>query len=268
MSKRSIVMNEKRAGDEPVTLDTRPLLDSDITRRDVLLGSAAAIMGATVPWGAVAQSNSASASSSNHIGDTKMSTITTKDGVTIFFKDWGKGQPIVFSHGWPLSADDWDAQMIFFLNRGFRVIAHDRRGHGRSTQTSNGHDMDHYADDLATVTVHLDLRNAVHVGHSTGGGEVAHYLGRHGESRVAKAVLISAVPPIMVKTASNPGGLPKEVFDGLQAQLAANRSQFYRDLPAGPFYGFNRPGAKVSEGVIQNWWRQGMMGGAKAHYDG
>jgi non-heme chloroperoxidase len=197
-----------------------------------------------------------------------MSTITTKDGVTIFFKDWGKGQPIVFSHGWPLSADDWDAQMIFFLNRGFRVIAHDRRGHGRSTQTSEGHDMDHYADDLATVTVHLDLRNAVHVGHSTGGGEVAHYLGRHGESRVAKAVLISAVPPIMVKSESNPGGLPKEVFDGLQAQLAANRAQFYRDLPAGPFYGFNRPGAKVSEGVIQNWWRQGMMGGIKAHYDG
>jgi non-heme chloroperoxidase len=197
-----------------------------------------------------------------------MSTITTKDGVTIFFKDWGKGQPIVFSHGWPLSADDWDAQMIFFLNRGFRVIAHDRRGHGRSTQTSDGHDMDHYADDLAAVTVHLDLRNAVHVGHSTGGGEVAHYLGRHGESRVAKAVLISAVPPIMVKTESNPGGLPKEVFDGLQAQLAANRAQFYRDLPAGPFYGFNRPDAKVSEGVIQNWWRQGMMGGIKAHYDG
>jgi non-heme chloroperoxidase len=197
-----------------------------------------------------------------------MGTITTKDGVTIFFKDWGMGQPIVFSHGWPLSADDWDAQMIFFLNRGFRVIAHDRRGHGRSTQTSDGHDMDHYADDLAAVTVHLDLRNAVHVGHSTGGGEVAHYLGRHGESRVAKAVLISAVPPIMVKTESNPGGLPKEVFDGLQAQLAANRAQFYRDLPAGPFYGFNRPGAKVSEGVIQNWWRQGMMGGIKAHYDG
>jgi non-heme chloroperoxidase len=197
-----------------------------------------------------------------------MGTITTKDGATIFFKDWGKGQPIVFSHGWPLSADDWDAQMIFFLNRGFRVIAHDRRGHGRSTQTCDGHDMDHYADDLATVTVHLDLRNAIHVGHSTGGGEVAHYLGRHGESRVAKAVLISAVPPIMVRTESNPGGLPKEVFDGLQAQLAANRAQFYRDLPAGPFYGFNRPGAKVSEGVIQNWWRQGMMGGIKAHYDG
>jgi non-heme chloroperoxidase len=198
----------------------------------------------------------------------KMSTITTKDGVTIFFKDWGTGQPIVFSHGWPLSADDWDAQMLFFLNHGFRVIAHDRRGHGRSTQTADGHDMNHYADDLAALTAHLNLKDAVHVGHSTGGGEVAHYLGRHGEGRVAKAVLISAVPPIMVKSESNPGGLPKEVFDGLQAQLAANRPQFYHDLPAGPFYGFNRPGAKVSEGVIQNWWRQGMMGGIKAHYDG
>jgi len=195
-------------------------------------------------------------------------TITTKDGVAIYFKDWGGGQPIVFSHGWPLSSDDWDAQMMFFANRGFRVIAHDRRGHGRSSQVATGHDMDHYADDLAAVTAHLDLREAVHVGHSTGGGEVARYLGRHGESRVSKAVLISAVPPIMVKTESNPGGLPKEVFDGLQASLAANRAQFYRDLPTGPFYGFNRPGAKVSEGVIQNWWRQGMMGGAKAHYDG
>jgi non-heme chloroperoxidase len=197
-----------------------------------------------------------------------MSTITTKDGVTIFFKDWGGGQPIVFSHGWPLSSDDWDAQMIFFLNHGFRVIAHDRRGHGRSSQTADGHDMDHYADDLAAVTAHLNLKNAVHIGHSTGGGEVARYLARHGESRVAKAVLVSAVPPIMVKTAANPGGLPKEVFDGFQAQLAANRAQFYRDVPAGPFYGFNRPGAKVFEGVIQNWWRQGMMGGIKAHYDG
>ena len=195
-------------------------------------------------------------------------TITTKDGVTIFFKDWGSGQPIVFSHGWPLSADDWDAQMLFFANQGFRVIAHDRRGHGRSTQTAHGHDMDHYADDLAALTTHLDLRDAVHVGHSTGGGEVARYLARHGESRVAKAVLISAVPPIMVKTAANPGGLAKEVFDSLQAQLAADRAQFYRDVAAGPFSGFNRPGAKVSEGVIQNWWRQGMMGGAKAHYDG
>ena len=197
-----------------------------------------------------------------------MNKVSTKDGVEIFYKDWGSGQPIVFSHGWPLSADDLDPQMMFFFNNGFRVIAHDRRGHGRSTQTATGHDMDHYADDLALLTEHLNLKNAVHVGHSTGGGEVVHYLARHGESRASKAVLISAVPPIMVKTPANPGGLPKEVFDGFQAQIANNRAQFYRDVPAGPFYGFNRPGAKVSEGIIQNWWRQGMMGGAKAHYDG
>src|SRR5438105_10930058 len=188
--------------------------------------------------------------------------------IDIYYKDWGSGQPIVFSHGWPLSADDWDTQMLFFLKQGYRVIAHDRRGHGRSTQTSDGHDMDHYADDLAALTAHLDLNHAVHVGHSTGGGEVAHYLGRHGESRVAKAALISAVPPLMVKTEKNPDGLPKEVFDGLQAQLAANRAQFYYDLPAGPFYGFNRPSVKASEPIIRNWWRQGMMGGVKAHYDG
>jgi len=201
-------------------------------------------------------------------GDTPMSTITTKDGVTIFYKDWGTGQPIVFSHGWPLSADDWDTQMMFFLTHGFRVIAHDRRGHGRSSQVGDGHDMDHYADDLAALTAHLNLKNAIHVGHSTGGGEVTRYIGRHGESRVAKAVLISSVPPIMVKTPANPGGLPKEVFDGLQAQLAANRTQFYIDLPTGPFYGYNRAGAKPSQAIIQNWWRQGMMGGVKAHYDG
>jgi non-heme chloroperoxidase len=198
----------------------------------------------------------------------EMDTITTKDGTQIYYKDWGSGQPIVFSHGWPLSGDDWDAQMMFFLNHGFRVIAHDRRGHGRSSQPGDGHDMDHYADDLAALTMHLDLKNAIHVGHSTGGGEVARYIARHGESRVAKAVLISSVPPLMVKTPANPGGLSKDVFDGLQAQLAANRAQFYLDLPTGPFYGYNRPGAKVSQGVIQNWWRQGMMGGIKAHYDG
>ncbi|MDB5483249.1 MAG: alpha/beta hydrolase [Caulobacteraceae bacterium] len=197
-----------------------------------------------------------------------MATITTRDGVEIFYKDWGRGQPIVFSHGWPLSADDWDAQMMFFLLHGYRVIAHDRRGHGRSSQTSDGHDMDHYADDLAALTAHLDLKDAIHVGHSTGGGEVTRYLGRHGESRVQKAALISAVPPLMVQTAANPGGLPKAAFDDLQAQLAANRAKFYREVAAGPFYGYNRPGAKASEATIDNWWRQGMMGGAKAHYDG
>jgi non-heme chloroperoxidase len=197
-----------------------------------------------------------------------MPTITTKDGIEIYYKDWGTGQPIVFSHGWPLSADDWDAQMMFFLNQGYRVIAHDRRGHGRSSQTADGHDMDHYADDLAELTTHLDLKNAIHVGHSTGGGEVVRYLGRHGESRVAQAAIISAVPPLMVKTPANPLGQPKQVFDDFQAQLAANRSQFYYDVAAGPFYGYNRPGAKSSEAVILNWWRQGMMGGAKAHYDG
>ena len=197
-----------------------------------------------------------------------MSTIRTKDGVEIFYKDWGKGQPIVFSHGWPLSSDDWDAQMLFFVNHGYRVIAHDRRGHGRSSQVSDCHDMDHYADDLAALTAHLDLKNAIHVGHSTGGGEVTHYLGRHGESRVAKAVLIDAVPPIMVKTSANPGGLPIEVFDGLRRSLADNRAQFYLDFASGPFYGFNRPGVKPMPGVFQNWWRQAMMGSAKAHYEG
>src|ERR1700753_1297304 len=197
-----------------------------------------------------------------------MPTIATKDGVEIFYKDWGSGQPIVFSHGWPLSADDWDTQMLFFLQQGFRVVAADRRGHGRSTQTSDGHDMDHYADDLLAVTEHLDLHDAVHVGHSTGGGEVVHYIARHGESRVAKAVLISAVPPLMLQTEANTGGLPKSVFDDLQAQLAKNRSEFYRALPSGPFYGFNRPGVSSSDAIIASWWRQGMMGGAKAHYDG
>jgi non-heme chloroperoxidase len=196
-----------------------------------------------------------------------MATVKTRDGTEIFYKDWGAGQPIVFSHGWPLSGDDWDAQMIFFRAQGFRVIAHDRRGHGRSTQTDVGNEMDTYADDLAVLFDALDLRNAILIGHSTGGGEVAHYLGRHGTSRVAKAVLIGAVPPVMVKSDQNPGGLPLEVFDGFRAALAANRAQFYRDVPSGPFYGFNRPGAAVHAGVIDNWWRQGMMGGIKAHYD-
>ena len=197
-----------------------------------------------------------------------MTTITTKDGVQIFYKDWGHGQSIVFHHGWPLSADDWDSQMLFFVHNGYRVVAFDRRGHGRSSQVSDGHDVDHYAADAAAVVEHLDLRDAVHIGHSTGGGVVARYVARHGKGRVAKAVLMSAVPPIMVRTPDNPEGLPIEVFDGLRKSLAANRTQFYRDLAAGPFYGFNRPGAQPVEGVIQNWWRQGMMGGAKAHYDG
>src|SRR6201987_5724581 len=195
-----------------------------------------------------------------------MPTITTKDGTEIYYKDWGKGQPIVFSHGWPLSADDWDTQMMFFVGHGYRVIAHDRRGHGRSTQVADGHDMNHYADDLAAVVEHLDLKDAIPAGHATGGGEVVRFLARHGQKRAVKAALISAVPPLMVKTEANPLGLPKEVFDGLQAQLAANRLEFYRDVAAGPFYGYNRLGAKASEAVIQHWWRQGMMGGAKAHY--
>ena len=197
-----------------------------------------------------------------------MSTITTKDGVQIFYKDWGQGQPVVFHHGWPLSCDDWDTQMLFFLQHGYRVIGIDRRGHGRSSQVSDGHDMEHYASDAAAVADLLDLRNAVHIGHSTGGGEVARYVARYGRGRVAKVVLMSAVTPLMLRTPGNPEGLPIEVFDGLRAGLAANRAQFYRDVPAGPFYGFNRPGAAPIEGVIQNWWRQGMMGGAKAHYDG
>ncbi|MGO4501570.1 MULTISPECIES: alpha/beta fold hydrolase [unclassified Dyella] len=195
------------------------------------------------------------------------STITTKDGVEIYYKDWGKGQPIVFSHGWPLSADDWDAQMLFFLSHGYRVIAHDRRGHGRSTQTEDGNDMDHYAADLAALTEKLDLHDAIHVGHSTGGGEVVHYVANHGLKRTAKIVLISAVPPLMLKTKDNPDGLPLEVFDGFREALAANRAQFYVDVASGPFYGFNRPGAKPVQGTIDNWWRQGMMGGTKAHYD-
>jgi non-heme chloroperoxidase len=196
-----------------------------------------------------------------------MPTVTTKDGTEIFYKDWGSGQPIVFSHGWPLTADDWDAQMMFFADHGYRVVAHDRRGHGRSTHTWGGNDMDTYADDLLAVVQKLDLKDAVHVGHSTGGGEVARYLGRHGTGRAAKAALISAVPPIMVKSAANPEGLPIEVFDGFRTALLADRAQLYVDIPTGPFYGFNRPGAKVSEGLIRKWWLQGMMGSVKAGYD-
>ncbi|MDU6159701.1 MULTISPECIES: alpha/beta hydrolase [Acinetobacter] len=199
-----------------------------------------------------------------------MGYVTTKDGVEIFYKDWGPrdAQVLFFHHGWPLSTDDWDTQLLFFLKEGFRVVAHDRRGHGRSSQVWDGHDMDHYADDVAEVVKHLNIKNAIHIGHSTGGGEVAHYIARHGQDNVKKAVLVSAVPPLMVKTENNPEGLPKEVFDDLQNQVLTNRAQFFRDLPSGPFYGFNRPDAKPSEGIIANWWRQGMTGSAKAHYDG
>ncbi|CAG2138995.1 non-heme chloroperoxidase [Cupriavidus plantarum] len=239
-------------------------------RRDLLalgLGTLSFAMLPAMP--AIAQSTTRVPTSQ---GSTTMSSVTTRDGVEIFYKDWGPktAQPIVFHHGWPLSADDWDNQMLFFLQNGYRVVAHDRRGHGRSTQVSEGHDMDHYAADVAAVVEHLNLKNAVHIGHSTGGGEALHYVVRHGQpqKRVAKLVLIGAVPPLMVKTASNPGGLPIEAFDGLRKSLADNRSKFYVDLPTGPFYGFNRPGVTPIQPVIQNWWRQGMMGGAKAHYDG
>jgi non-heme chloroperoxidase len=199
-------------------------------------------------------------------GAMHMSTITTKDGAQIFYKDWGSGQPIVFHHGWPLSGDDWDAQLLFFLGQGYRVIAHDRRGHGRSSQSATGHEMNTYAADVAELAAQLDLRNAIHVGHSTGGGEVARYVARHGAGRVAKAVLIGAVTPVMARSARNLGGLPLEVFDDLRRAVATNRAQFYADFASGPFYGFNRPGAKVSQAVIDNWWRQGMMGAANAHY--
>jgi non-heme chloroperoxidase len=237
-----------------------PVTPVNDMRRGILLGSVAAAAGLALP-------PMAALAAQPKQGEKRMSTITTKDGIQIYYKDCGSGQPIVFHHGWPLSADDWDAQMMFFLLHGYRVIAHDRRGHGRSSQTDKGNDMDTYAADVAQLTEHLNLRDAIHVGHSTGGGEVARYVARHGRGRVAKAVLIGAVPPIMLKTDNNPGGLPIEVFDGFRAALIANRAQFFRDVPAGPFYGFNRTGAKLSQGVIDNWWRQGMMGGAKAHFD-
>jgi non-heme chloroperoxidase len=240
-----------------------------LNRRDLIAG--AAWIAATTMLPAAASAQTAPKISKGEL-DMGSGYITTKEGTQIFYKDWGDktAQPIVFHHGWPLSADDWDTQMLFFLANGYRVVAHDRRGHGRSTQVDTGNDMDHYAADASAVAEHLDLRNVVHIGHSTGGGEVARYVAKFGEpqGRVAKAVLISAVPPIMVKTEANPGGLPIEAFDGLRAALAANRAQFFLDLPSGPFYGYNREGAKVDEGNIRNWWRQGMMGGAKAHYDG
>ena len=239
----------------------------EATRRDLLLGAAAGLAALALPFDAFAQASTNENSETK--GTNTMPFIKTADNVEIFYKDWGPrdAQPIVFHHGWPLSADDWDNQMMFFLNEGFRVIAHDRRGHGRSTQTGTGNEMDTYAADVAALTDALDLKDAVHIGHSTGGGEVVHYVARAKKGRVAKAVIIGAVPPIMVKSDKNPGGLPIEVFDGFRAALVANRAQFFLDVPAGPFYGFNRPGAKVSQGLINNWWRQGMMGGAKAHYD-
>lgn len=240
-----------------------------LSRRQALLAGATLSLATTLP---VFASETLNALQQEGTIPMTENYVTTKDGVDIFYKDWGPkdAQPIVFHHGWPLSSDDWDAQMLFFLLNGYRVIAHDRRGHGRSQQVSEGHDLDHYAADASAVFEKLDLRNAVHIGHSTGGGEVARYVANFGEpqGRVAKAVLVAAIPPIMVKTEAYPGGLPIEVFDGFRAALAANRAQFFRDVPAGPFYGFNRDGATVHEGVIQNWWRQGMMGGAKAHYDG
>ncbi len=239
-----------------------------LTRRDALRAGAVLAAGIALPN----RSTFAATATQAQTGDNTMGFVTTTDGTEIFYKDWGPkdAQPIVFHHGWPLSSDDWDAQMLFFLAKGYRVVAHDRRGHGRSAQVSGGHDMDHYAADASAVFKALDLKNAVHIGHSTGGGEVARYVANHGEpaGRVAKAVLVSAVPPLMLKTTANPEGLPMEVFDGFRSALAANRAQFFRDVPAGPFYGFNREGAVVHEGVIQNWWRQGMMGAANAHYDG
>ena len=244
------------------------MTDSTTSRRAILKGAAglATISAASGAIAAEAQEPTKYAMP-HDAGMHSAGTVMTKDGTRIFYKDWGKGQPILFHHGWPLSADDWDGQMMYFLLHGYRVIAHDRRGHGRSSQSASGHEMDTYAADVAAVAEHLDLRNAIHVGHSTGGGEVARYVAKHGAGRVAKAVLIGAVPPIMVKSAKNPGGLPIEVFDGFRAALVANRAQFFRDVPSGPFYGFNRPGAKGSQGVIDNWWRQGMTGAANAHYE-
>ena len=243
------------------------------SRRGVMTaGLAAAAAVAAMPAQGAAQASPSTSSPQSTSGTKTMGSgyVTTKDGTQIYYKDWGPktAQPIVFHHGWPLSADDWDNQMLFFLAQGYRVIAHDRRGHGRSTQTDTGNDMDTYAADLAVLTTHLNLKNAIHVGHSTGGGEAAHYVARYGGAgRVAKVVLIGAVPPIMVKTPDNPGGLPIEAFDGLRSALAANRGEFYRDLASGPFYGFNRPGAKVRPVIVDNWWRQAMMGGAKPQYD-
>jgi non-heme chloroperoxidase len=234
----------------------------ELSRRQAL------IAGASLSFAMATPALSASNTKLEGIDPMTENFIRTKDGVNIFYKDWGKGQPIVFHHGWPLSSDDWDAQMLFFVQHGFRVIAHDRRGHGRSQQVSEGHDIAHYAADAAALTEHLNLKDAVHIGHSTGGGEAAAYVARHGKGRVAKLIMVAAIPPLMLKTATNPNGTPIDVFDGFRSALAANRAQFYMDVASGPFYGFNRPNAKVSQGSIQNWWRQGMIGSAKAHYEG
>lgn len=249
---------------------TSSSINAPTTRRQLLV-AVAVISGASVlPKSARASPSDGATSVILHQPKPKgssMTSITMKDGTEIFYKDWGQGQPIIFHHGWPLSADDWDAQIMFFLEKGYRVIAHDRRGHGRSTQTDTGNDMDTYADDLAELIKALDLKDVVHVGHSTGGGEVVRFLARHGTSRAAKAVIIGAIPPVMLKSETNPGGLPISVFDGFRSAFLANRAQFYHDVAAGPFYGFNRTGAATSQALVDNWWRQGMMGGAKAHYD-
>ncbi|WP_165933004.1 alpha/beta hydrolase [Rhizobium sp. BK251] len=240
-----------------------------MTRRQALVAGATLSAAMAIPAFAAEETNLNTPEGASQMAQ---EFVRTKDGVEIFYKDWGPkdAQPIHFHHGWPLSSDDWDAQLLFFVYKGYRVVAHDRRGHGRSSQVSGGNDMDHYAADASAVVEHLDLRNAIHIGHSTGGGEVARYVARYGQpqGRVAKAILVSSVPPLMLKTASNPDGTPIEVFNGYREALAANRAQFYLDVASGPFYGFNRPGAKVSQGIIYNWWRQGMMGGAKAHYEG
>jgi non-heme chloroperoxidase len=248
-----------------------PSLKNPMSRRSFVatagLAAGTLVAGAAVAAeGAASKAAPAAAKPASGKKHAESAIFTTKDGVELYYKDWGTGQPIFFHHGWPLTSDDWDAQMVFFLAKGYRVIAYDRRGHGRSTQTITGNDMDTYASDVAELVRHLDLKNAVHIGHSTGGGEVARYVAQHNEGRVAKAILVSAVPPVMVKSATNPGGLDISVFDDLRKQLAANRAQFYREVPM-PFYGFNRPGVKPIEGTVNNWWRQGMMGGIQAHYD-